>query len=310
MAISKATLAAIQKTRASAQGLKLALQAETKKYSDRLSKALAANTNGNAFELLDGPDVANWKSVGTLAKMIDAIEAEFAGIFKFASDLVTGSQPSAATSPLVATTKVKSPTAPNAKTKPKAQSKVPVGRGNANAEALLIKLAATLSSDSFTALKQTELAKSTGIPIGSMSAALKKLTRTGDLVQGKDGGYKLSKKKAAPVAKAAVAVTTEATAPKTVARKSAEKAAPVAKKKASKAGATKTVAVVSQPKQKKPVVTTVKPVGTTAVKKSTAKKPTSTAKPTETAAAATDAENSASAAEVTAVPDTAMVAAS
>ncbi len=303
MAISKATLAAIQKTGASAHSLKLALQAETKKYSDRLSKALSANTNGDAFELLDGPEVANWKSVGKLAKMIDAIEAELASIFKFAADLVTGSEPSAATSPKVATAKVKAPTSPKAKTK--AKTKAPSGRGSANAETLLTKLAATLSSDSFVALKQTELAKSTGIPLGSMAAALKKLTQTGDLVLGKDGGYKLGKKKAVPSAKAAVAVTTEATAPKAAAKKKTEQAAPVAKK-----AATKAAAVVSQSKQKKPVVTTAKTGVKSAVKKAPANKPASTTKPAETAAATTEAVNSASAIEATAAPDTAVVAVS
>ena len=310
MAISKATLAAIQKTSTFAHNLKSALQAETKKYSDRLSKALSTNANGNAFELLDGPEITNWKSVGKLAKMVDAIEAELSSAFKFASDLVNGTPQVAAKGPQVTAAQAKA--APAKKAAPTAGVKVSVGRGGANAEKLLAQLSSTLSSDEFTVLKPTALAKTTSIPLGSMTATLKKLTETGDLVLGKNGGYKLGKKKAAPAAKAAAAVkpaktaaksaakspalkataavTTEAVAPKVTTKTKAVKSASVAKKVATKAATTKTAAaVVSQPKKTKPVVATAKPLPKAATKKAPTKKATPTALPAEAAAPNTDA---------------------
>lgn len=333
MAISKTTLAAIQKTGSFATNLKLALQAETKKYADRLSKALSTNANGNALELLDGVEITNWKSVAKLTKMVDAIEAELNSAIKFATALVTGTPPAAAVTvekaPQVAVAKVK--VAPAKKAAPKSQSKAPVGRG-ANAEKLLAELTSMLSSGEFTVLKQTELAKSTGIPLGSMTAALKKLTEAGDLVLGKNSGYKLGKKKATSAAKAAVAavmpakteaksatkspapeatvaVTPEATTPKATAKKKAEKAAPVAKKVATKATTPKTAAVVNAPKLVKPVVTTTKPMAKAAAKKAPAKKAAATVKPAEAAASKIDVTNSEPAVEA-AAQDTAVLVAS
>ena len=238
MAISKATLAAIQKTGASAHNLKLALQAETKKYSDRLSKALSANASGDAFELLDGPDIALWKGVGKLAKMIDAVEIELGSAFKFASNLMAGKQGPIAASPQVSTAQLKRTPAPNekirAKLKVKKQAKSPSVRGSVNAQILLAKLVSSLNSEHFTVLKQTELAKSTGIPIGSMTAALRKLISTGDLVLGKEGGYKLANKKATIAHNAADEVIVADLAHKAKSKKKAEKATPAAKKVAKK----------------------------------------------------------------------------
>ena len=339
MAISKATLAAIQKTGTFAHNLKLALQAETKKYSDRLSKALSTNANGNAFELLEGPEIANWKSVGKLAKMIDAIEAELGSAFKFASDLVTGAPDLVSVSVTAAVTVVKAPQDAAAQVKavpvknasPKAQANATAGRGSANSEKLLAQLASTLNGDEFTVLKQTELAKQTGIPLGSMTAALKRLTEASDIVLGKNGGYKLGKKKVAPAAKAfvaavkpakteaktaaksaapkaTVAVTAEAAAPKAIAKTKAAKAAPAAKKVVTQATAAKAAAVVSQPEPVKSAVTAAKPVTKAAAKNAPAKKAAATAKPAQAVVPETDAAKSDPAVDATA-QDTAVVAA-
>jgi len=310
MAISKATLAAIQKTGAFAHNLKLALQAETKKYSDRLSKALSSNANGNAFELLDGPEIANWKSVGKLAKMVDAIEAELNSAFKFASDLVTGAPQASEKGPQIPVAEVKA--APARKAAPKAQAKATTGRGGANTEKLLAQLSSTLNSDEFTVLKQTALAKTTSIPLGSMTAALKKLTENGDLVLGKNGGYKLGKKKVSPAAKAAVvAVKPAKTAVKSAAKSPAPKAtvALTLGAAAPKVAAPKAENVARQPKQTKPAVSAAKPAAKATAKKAQAKKATVTAKPAESNASKTDAPMNESAVEA-AVQDTSVVTAS
>ena len=236
MAISKSTLTAVQKTGAAAHNLKLMLRAEAKKYSDRLSKALTSSIDHTVFDLLEGPEVEHWKGVGKLSKMIEAVEADLVAAFKYASDLVSGAHQTSAKGRKAAKgAKVKTATAKKAAPKARASA----NRGPSNPEKLLAQLNKVLSADTFAVLKQTELSKATGIPMGSISAAIKKLTDTGDIVQGKDGGFKLGKKAAAPVVDSTVvAKTAVAKALKKVAVK---KEAPA--KKAAKKPAAKKVAV-------------------------------------------------------------------
>lgn len=78
------------------------------------------------------------------------------------------------------------------KAKPKAtgasdKSAVPVG----NAAKLLGYFERTLNSNEFSAVSQTVVAQETGIPLGSMTAAIKKLTETGCITATPDGGLKL-----------------------------------------------------------------------------------------------------------------------
>lgn len=76
--------------------------------------------------------------------------------------------------------------------KPKAtgvsdKSAVPVG----NAAKLLGYFERTLNSNEFSAVSQTVAAQETGIPLGSMTAAIKKLTETGCITAAPDGSLKL-----------------------------------------------------------------------------------------------------------------------
>lgn len=226
MAISKTTLTAIQKTGAAVHNLKLSLRTEVKKYSDRLSKALSSNVDGNVFALLEGPEISTWKSVGQLSKMVEAIEADLVTAYKYATDLVSGPKQTVAKTPKSSKTKAKTAT-PN-KAAPKAKAKTTARQGVSNPEKLLAQLNSVLSSDSFTALNQTELTKATGIPTGSISAAIKKLTDAGDIVKGQDGGYKLAKKAAVSAPKSASAAKTPSAkiAKKAIAKKPAAKKAP------------------------------------------------------------------------------------
>lgn len=81
-----------------------------------------------------------------------------------------------------------------------------------NPAKLLAYLLKILNTDSFEHIIQTAVAKDTGIPLGSMTAALARLTKAGRLVAGPQGSYKLvkmaikaTKKSPAPAKKPAAA---------------------------------------------------------------------------------------------------------
>lgn len=61
-----------------------------------------------------------------------------------------------------------------------------------NPAKLLTHLASLLNSNEFTELSQTTAANETGIPLGSMTAAIKKLLDTGRIVAGPTGSFKLA----------------------------------------------------------------------------------------------------------------------
>ena len=60
-----------------------------------------------------------------------------------------------------------------------------------NSTKLLSHLAGVLSTDEFTAFSQTAAAKATAIPLGSMTAAIKKLLESGRITAGPNASFKL-----------------------------------------------------------------------------------------------------------------------
>lgn len=98
-----------------------------------------------------------------------------------------------AAAPKVATTKAVAPKAKAGKTKAKAS--VAPGKSaalGANPTKLLAYFARTLNTNDFSAVNQTMTAQETGIPLGSMTAAIKKLLETGRILSGTDGSLKLA----------------------------------------------------------------------------------------------------------------------
>ena len=75
--------------------------------------------------------------------------------------------------------------------KPKAKTAAPVTLG-ANPTKVLRRLETLLNANDFTVISQTAVSKETGIPLGSMTAATKKLMETGHLVGGPSGSFKLA----------------------------------------------------------------------------------------------------------------------
>ncbi len=256
MAISKATLTAIHKTGVMTQNLQVALRAEAKKYADRLSKALSDSADGNVFDLLEGPQINNWKSVGKLSKMVEGIEKELMAVMQLATELVADVQK--VSQEILAATAPQPVVEASKKAPAKGKAAVTESGKGSNPTKLLSVLTAKLNSTEFTILTQTEIAKAAGIPMGSITATIKRLAASGAIELNADGtGYKLaSKPSQAPAAK-----------PKksSKAKENAEMPAPVvesappapAKKAAAKKATTKkpaaTTVAADKPKAKKAV---------------------------------------------------------
>ncbi len=201
MVISKATLTAIHKTGVMAQNLQVALRSEAKKYADRLSKALSDSADGHVFELLDGPHVNNWKGVGRLSKMVETIEKELMAVMQLATELVADVQK--VSEEILAASAPKPVAVAPKKVPAKGKTAVAASNKESNPTKLLSFFTAKLNSDEFTIMTQTEIAKAAGIPMGSITATIKRVAASRAIELNADGtGYKLASKPIqAPAAK-------------------------------------------------------------------------------------------------------------
>lgn len=132
------------------------------------------------------------------AKTKPAKTAKAKAVPKAVPKVVAKVAPKAAAKPVV-TAKVKAAAKPKAKTAAKKGSAKTTGSVTlgANPTKVLRHLETLLNANDFTVISQTAVSKETGIPLGSMTAATKKLMETGHLVGGPSGSFKLAH---APVA--------------------------------------------------------------------------------------------------------------
>jgi hypothetical protein len=93
--------------------------------------------------------------------------------------------------PKAATLKATAPKVKSSKVKAAAPRAKSAALG-ANPTKLLAYFAHTLNTNDFSAVNQTVTAKETGIPMGSMTAAIKKLLEAGRILPGPDGSLKLA----------------------------------------------------------------------------------------------------------------------
>ena len=215
MSLSTSTLSAIQKVGAAAFTADEKLKAAVKKYAERVNDAMITNPYGLGNNTL----FETWKVLARLSQTMAGIEEELKKVYLVASDLAADDHPDgvqvlalaapaasvvakagkrdgAPTDVRVKSKKKPSPVkAVKAKVKPTAAkrevnastSAVPTG----NALKLMHHLQGVLNANEFTALNQTAVASATGIPMGSMTAALKKLLGGGHLIAGPSGSFQL-----------------------------------------------------------------------------------------------------------------------
>lgn len=214
MPLSSANLSAIQKAGAAVYAADEQLKNATRNYMERVKASLESSPlSANNDAMLE-----NLKTVARLSQTITGIEQEIAKVFHAASELKTLGQTMQGPRPAQQTRRakkraerpqasgsVKSPRpAGRSLSKPQpAPSSKPVKVGkrapqagdrpavSGNAAKLLNYLERVLNAQDFGTLNQTIAAKEIDIPLGSMTAALKKLMESGRLLAGPTGGYKL-----------------------------------------------------------------------------------------------------------------------
>lgn len=220
MSLSSSTLAAIQKVGAAAFVADEKLKKEANEYAARVSSAVSKDAYGKGNDAL----IEGWKVVSRLSQTLAGIEEEIQKVFKTATQLASVDQvteptvsmlpthnPSVSKAKKVIAASVVKPTrqkkalkvvvkkvakkavAPKTKAvkvKPAADAGKAVTLGG-NPTKLLAYFKRTLNPNGFSEVSQTSTSQATGIPLGSMTAAIKKLAETKQIEVAADGGIKL-----------------------------------------------------------------------------------------------------------------------
>lgn len=219
MSLNKELLATIQKAGAAVFDADTQLKLAVKSYGERVHAAVGSNP----FHLGNDTLFENWKMVARLSKTVAAMEEDLRKVYQMVDDLSEVepslptmmpalSAPSPATSapseaafvtdsslaasdvkikrkkriPAAkpATSKTRAKTA----TKPSPVLAAPLPK---NAARLLKHLRYVLKTKGFETINQTAVAKATGIPLGSMTASLKRLVAAGHVQANHSGMFKL-----------------------------------------------------------------------------------------------------------------------
>lgn len=215
MSLNKDLFAAIQQAGAAVFHADEQLKLAVKAYGERVHAAVGSNP----YHLGNDALFENWKLVARLSQTMTAMEEELRNVYQVANELsddepfLTAAMQSLPTpefaSPLAMVSWVDSngtSVATDAKIK-KAKKKTATKsaptlpkRGSVkatalpkNAAALISHLRAVLNTRGFVELSQTKVSQATGIPLGSMTASLKRLVADGYLVTRPNGQYSLAK---------------------------------------------------------------------------------------------------------------------
>jgi len=209
MSLSKITLSAIQQAGAAVFSADAELKNSVKDYAERVNAAMAVNPFGLGNDTL----FENWKLVARLSQTMVGIEEELKKVHALACELTGDDGPAAHALPalsaplstpelLVATAPDTAPTDVVAKGGQKkasrqASAKKPAAPAppviGSNPTKLLRHLERLLTTRDFVAVNLSAAGLATGIPAGSVNAAMKKLLETGQLLVGPGGRFKLVK---------------------------------------------------------------------------------------------------------------------
>lgn len=205
MTFTNATLSAIQQAGAAVHAAEAALKEATQGYAVQVAGAMQANPYALGNDTL----FDHWKLVARLAQAMAGMEQELQKVYYLGVDLLDESRAGPVAVPALAApvalaetahdlapTDVRVKTRKTAVRTKKVASRARVAtpktpRTGSNATRLLAHLSGVLNADAFATVSQTDCARATGIPLGSMTAALKQLQASGQLVAGPAGGFKL-----------------------------------------------------------------------------------------------------------------------
>ena len=206
MSLSSETLSVIQKAGAAVYEADLELKNAVKEYAQRVHAAMMSNP----YHLGNDTMFENWKVVARLSQTLAGVEEELKKVYYIAAELSADDQPlvvevpalAAPASPVEAPVRSQNDMTPTdvvVKPKKKAVKLAdtpkdrPVPGGNP--AKLLLHFERELNANGFTVVSQTVAAQQTGIPLGSMTAAIKKLLESGRIMAGPGGSFKLAKLK-------------------------------------------------------------------------------------------------------------------
>lgn len=221
MALSSKALSAIQKAVAALELADGELKNAVARYAQQVTSAMASNpshqSNNGMFE--------NWKAIARMSKKLEGMAKEIGDVNLAAVSLATEdaatpevlalAAPEAdalAPTDVVAKKKVlekagkavtkavkavPTPTAAKKKAAKVAKKAAEPIKLAANPTKLLNYFERTLSTNHFVGIQQSAVSKEIGVPLGSMTAAIKKLAEGGKIVVGPSGTFKLP---AAPAA--------------------------------------------------------------------------------------------------------------
>jgi hypothetical protein len=198
MSLSSAALAAIQQAGEAAFTADTELKNAVKEYAERVNAALVSNPYGLGNDAM----FENWKVVARLSQTMAGIEDELRKVYQVAAELTADDRPTVTDAPTLAAPKRRA-----AKSKAKVRAKASRARPaltsgvqpapSGNPAKLLQHLEGLLNANEFTVIHQSAISLETGIPLGSMTAAIKKLIENGRLIVGPSGSFKLANQTAA-----------------------------------------------------------------------------------------------------------------
>ena len=196
MSLSSATIS-VQKAGSAVFQADVELKSALKDYSEQVIVAMRQNP----FNIGNDALFENWKSLARFSQTVSQIELELKKVHSFISALVADEPLSAKPVLALATPADLAPTDVVVKRKKPKAMPAPAPAGTAsnpaelkgNAAKLMQHLETLLKPDEFAAISQTAIATLTGIPLGSMTASVKRLTEAGHIVAGPAGTFKLGR---------------------------------------------------------------------------------------------------------------------
>lgn len=206
MSLNKELLATIQKAGAAVFDADTQLKLAVKRYGERVQAAVGSNP----FHLGNDTLFENWKMVARLSKTVAAMEEDLRKVYQMAGELsdvepsLSDMMPALSAPAPEASAKASSPLVADSSlaatdVKIKRKKRIPAAKPGPvlatplpeNAARLLKHLRYVLKTKGFAPVNQTAVAKATGIPMGSMTASLKRLVAEGHVQTNDAGMFKL-----------------------------------------------------------------------------------------------------------------------
>lgn len=208
MSLNQELLDALQKAGAAVFDADAQLKLVVKSYGDRVHAAVGSNP----FHLGNDTLFENWKLVARLSKTVAAMEEDLRKVYQIAGALSdvepslpelmpalpapAPASPAEVAAPFAADSSL---AATDVKIKRRKRKRIPAAKPGpvsamplpGNAARLLKHLRYVLKTKSFAPVHQTAVAKATGIPLGSMTASLRRLVAAGHVRANADGMFKL-----------------------------------------------------------------------------------------------------------------------